>query len=145
MKLDRILVTTDFSPGDREIIQKAMALAAQLGVGEITLFHAHAEPILTDFGVSEPLGRPNDLRDEVLARLTKWSEELSTPTLRINPLTRAGRPAHAIVDVSEDFDLIVMGSHGGGAAKHFLLGSTTDRVVRGAHCDVWVVRVPQQG
>ena len=85
------------------------------------------------------------MHDEVLARLSKWCEELSTAQVRLTPRTRGGRPAHAIVDVSDDFDLIVMASHGGGGAKHFLLGSTTDRVVRGARCDVWVVRVPQAG
>jgi nucleotide-binding universal stress UspA family protein len=37
-------------------------------------------------------------------------------------------------------DLIVIATHGYTGLKHVLLGSTTERVVRHAHCPVLVVR-----
>lgn len=141
MKLQRIMVTTDFSPTDREVVGTAVALAARFGIPTVTLYHAHAVPTLTDFGVSAPFGRSNDLHAEVEKRLSQWSTELSTPSVKLESLTTAGRPAHAIIERSVDFDLIVIGSRGSSGLRHFLLGSTTDRVVQGAHCDVWVVRV----
>lgn len=135
------MVTTDFSSTDRAVVGTAMELAAGLGIPAVTLYHAHATPTLTDFGASAPLGRESDMKDQVEKRLAQWSTELSTSKVRLVPLTTAGRAAHAIIERSGDFDLIVIGSRGGGGLRHFLLGSTTDRVVRGARCDVWVVRV----
>ena len=43
-----------------------------------------------------------------------------------------------------DFDLIVMGSHGLTGLAHVLFGSTADRVVRKAPCSVLTVRSPQK-
>ena len=37
-------------------------------------------------------------------------------------------------------DLIIMGTHGHGAIAHVLLGSTTEKVVRKAHCAVLTIR-----
>lgn len=134
------MVTTDFSASDEMVVRGAIELAARFGLSEVTLFHAHVEPTLTDFGVAAPLGKANEMRDEVVKRLGEWVEKLSTSDVRLVPRTEGGRADHAIIELSSDFDLVVMGSRGHGRAHHFLLGSTTDRVVRGAHCDVWVVR-----
>ncbi|MBI1784146.1 universal stress protein, partial [Candidatus Sumerlaeota bacterium] len=43
----------------------------------------------------------------------------------------------------ENADLIIMGTHGLGAFKHLLLGSTAERVVRKAPCPVLTVRNPE--
>lgn len=40
----------------------------------------------------------------------------------------------------EQADLIVIGTHGFSGLKHFLLGSTAERVVRDAPCPVLTVR-----
>ncbi len=135
------MVTTDFSSTDRAVVAAAVALAERLGIPSIALFHAHASPTLTDFGVSEPLGRTNEMRAPVEKRLAEWSAELSTARVKLEPFTIEGRPPHAIIACSRDYDLIIMASRGGGGLRDFLLGSTTDRVVRGAACDVWIVRV----
>jgi nucleotide-binding universal stress UspA family protein len=52
-----------------------------------------------------------------------------------------GRPDAEIVRFAQEHgaDLIVMGTHGYGAVKRFLLGSVADRVVRQANCPVLVV------
>jgi nucleotide-binding universal stress UspA family protein len=50
--------------------------------------------------------------------------------------------ATAILAAAEQADLIVMASHGRGRVARFLLGSVTDKVVRGAPCPVLVVRSP---
>ena len=39
-----------------------------------------------------------------------------------------------------DVDLIVMGSHGYTGLAHFLLGSTTEKVLRSAYCPVMTVK-----
>jgi nucleotide-binding universal stress UspA family protein len=54
---------------------------------------------------------------------------------------RVGRPAEEILDNAEegDFDLIVLGHRGMGAARRFLMGSVSERVVRHATRPVLVV------
>ena len=53
-----------------------------------------------------------------------------------------GAPRPVILDEAENWgaDLIVMGSHGYGAWKRFLLGSVSQAVVSHAKCSVEVVR-----
>ncbi len=53
-----------------------------------------------------------------------------------------GHPAEVILDVSrlEYFDMIVMCTHGMGAAKRFTLGSTTNKVVHYSNVPVLIIR-----
>jgi nucleotide-binding universal stress UspA family protein len=53
-----------------------------------------------------------------------------------------GTPYEEIVKVAkaEEVELIVIATHGFTGFKHFLLGSTAERVVRTAPCPVLVVR-----
>jgi mono/diheme cytochrome c family protein len=55
-----------------------------------------------------------------------------------------GNPARAIVDAAaaNGADLIVMGTHGHGAAMHLVVGNVAERVVRTAPCPVVTVRQP---
>jgi nucleotide-binding universal stress UspA family protein len=50
--------------------------------------------------------------------------------------------AQTIIEHSGEYDLIVMSTHGHSGLKHFHLGSVAERVVRGSHCDVLVVKQP---
>lgn len=56
----------------------------------------------------------------------------------------AADPADAILDTAVDADLIVMGTHGRGAAGRLLRGAVTDRVARHATVPVLVVRSDTQ-
>ena len=53
-----------------------------------------------------------------------------------------GHPSKAILETAEkeNFDLIIMGSHGPGGIKRFILGSVADRVCSHAPCPVFIVR-----
>ena len=55
---------------------------------------------------------------------------------------RASHPDKEIVRLAEELDVgtIVMGSRGLGAIDRMLMGSTSDSVVRHAHCPVYVLR-----
>jgi nucleotide-binding universal stress UspA family protein len=66
------------------------------------------------------------------------------PKLDPRHVTRAvvtGSPDKEIVSYAQDYqaDLIVMGTHGYGGVRRFLLGSVADRVIRAAICPVVTV------
>ena len=66
-------------------------------------------------------------------------------TLSLSSIIVLGSPRPVILDEAESWgaDLIVMGSHGYGALKRFLLGSVSQAVVSHAKCSVEVVRCAQ--
>ena len=62
--------------------------------------------------------------------------------IRPDHIVREGEPASAIVTAAQDYgaDLIVLGTSGRGRLAEFVLGSTTEDVIRRAPCPVMVVR-----
>lgn len=57
----------------------------------------------------------------------------------------AGDPETEIIAASQGCDLVVMGTHGRRGPARWLLGSITERVLRGAHCPVLTVHLPPVG
>ncbi len=64
------------------------------------------------------------------------------PALMITTAVINGSPKHVILNEAETFgaDLIVVGSHGGGAIERFLLGSVSQAVALHANCSVEIIR-----
>jgi nucleotide-binding universal stress UspA family protein len=58
----------------------------------------------------------------------------------IEPASVRGTPGIAMVDESQDADLIVVGSRGVGALRGLILGSTSSEAVAHSHCPVAVIR-----
>lgn len=53
---------------------------------------------------------------------------------------RTGHPARAILDAVEDYDTVVLGSHGGSVADRLMVGNVAETVFRRAPVPVTVVR-----
>jgi nucleotide-binding universal stress UspA family protein len=70
------------------------------------------------------------------------SEAVKGSNIQIETSQRLGTPYEEIVKVAKEreVDLIVIATYGYTGLKHFLLGSTAERVVRIAPCPVLVVR-----
>lgn len=87
-------------------------------------------------------------RADALKHLTEAVETLEAraPGLRVMSMLLEGFPKEAIVDEAErwEADLIVVGSHGYGPVKRFLLGSVSLAVATGAPCSVQIVRGPAE-
>lgn len=81
-------------------------------------------------------------RDESAQALEGVRRILDQRGVTYNVVTKVGMPAARIVDHAEQIeaDLIVMGSHGKGAAKSLLLGSVAQGVLAGCSVPVLLVR-----
>ena len=64
---------------------------------------------------------------------------LDGPLPRIERVSYYGHPGRWLVDLSDEVDLLVVGSRGLGGFKGLLLGSVGSYVVHHAHCPVVVV------
>jgi nucleotide-binding universal stress UspA family protein len=64
------------------------------------------------------------------------------PDLHVTPKMLVGKPKDAILDEAEQWgaDLIVVGSHGYGPVRRFLLGSVSLAIALQATCSVEIVR-----
>jgi nucleotide-binding universal stress UspA family protein len=63
--------------------------------------------------------------------------------VKVAPRVEHGNPAHIIIEMSKDYDLIVVGTLGRSGISKLLMGSVSEKVVRFAECPVLVVRNPK--
>jgi nucleotide-binding universal stress UspA family protein len=138
-----ILAATDFSQlGDRAL-QKAASLAVELEA-DLTFVH-----VMVSEDSANPMYAQHEVRahvEKLEASKAKAREALSERAKRAGHIkiefeVRVGEPAAEILAAAEqrNADLVVVSSNGQRGFTRWLLGSTTDRVVRGVTVDVLVV------
>ena len=141
MKFERILVPIDFSDQSRLALRAADELATSYGA-TLKLLHVHAivGVAVMDFTYIE---RPQDVVrvvEAAEAQLRGWAQELQTPQSRLQVEVATGDPVLEIVRRTEEVDLTVLSTHGRTGLTRLLIGSVAERVVRGSHSSVLVVR-----
>lgn len=143
----RILVPVDFSEPSELALQYGKSLAASSGA-ELYVLYVMEDPMPgwkpDDSVCPVPVIR-KDLEQEARLGLSKALTAAERKTLHVETASIWGKPHVQIVRYAKDHDvdLIVLGSHGQGFIEHMLIGSVAERVVRGAHCPVLVVRTPK--
>jgi nucleotide-binding universal stress UspA family protein len=145
--LMRILLTTDNSPSSqvalREVLRRPWPPDTEVRVLSV----AHALPFVPDptlTGVGLHYYSLDQAQKHAVHAVSAAVRELSSvaPGLHVTSVVLEGAPSAQIVEEAErwDADLIVLGSHGHGAAVQMLLGSVSRRVVLDAPCSVEVIR-----
>ena len=159
--LKRILVPTDFSESSRAAVRYGVAFARAFNARldllhvagrrdlEVMLEGERVVHALTDDVAagqpSDPYALMHEAEREMLAKLLTEHEEQELHPQYVLRVSGTGGPYLEIVRyaVEQDIDLIVMGSHGGGAVAHMLMGSVADKMVRKSPCPVLTVRHPE--
>jgi len=144
LSIAKILVSTDFSENAECAFAQARNFADRFKA-EVILVHVVEPPVYPTsmFGVGA-VSLPT-LHDEMRAaaqkQLDATRERLAADGLKTTAILRDGTPSVEILGVAEDekADLIVIATHGHTGIKHLLLGSTAERVVRGAKGPVLTV------
>ncbi|MFC0113691.1 universal stress protein [Kibdelosporangium aridum] len=62
------------------------------------------------------------------------------PDVRVRHIVTMSKPVEALLEQSQNADLVVVGSHGRGAVRRMLLGSVSQAVLHYAKCPVAVLR-----
>lgn len=136
-----ILLATDLTPASEAATEQALELAHDLG-SELLVVSVIDEAILpVGGGQVIRMDQHRDARNAAAQALVLRGREQG---VRVSFLVWEGEPGPSIVEAatSEQVDLVVVGSHGRGAVKRFVLGSVSEYVVRRASCPVLVVRPP---
>jgi len=74
-----------------------------------------------------------DLFEQVRAIAAEYDVEIDTKVA-------VGHPARTVVNMSDEFETVVIGSHSGGLADRLLVGNIAGKIVRGSAAPVTVVR-----
>ena len=138
--LKKILAPTDFSDLSARGVRYACQLAKDVGA-EVIIFNV---VLLDETNVVDKreVEQHKKRLDEFIAEKIAGAGA----DLKIRNVVNAGQPFGAIVDCAENehIDLIVMSSHGRSGLSRMLIGSVTDKILRGAPCPVLVVPSDQK-
>ena len=139
----KILVPIDFSDRSKKALQVADKFA-ELFDGKITPFYSHLPISELDepyaLGMSTKIYQNFENLEEQLADRVREVAESNVDASRLDkPTVVLGNAAEGIIDASEDYDYVIMSSHGRTGFSRFLLGSVAEKVLRLAHTPVMVV------
>lgn len=141
---ERILVPVDFSKYSTQALTYGKNLAADYGA-TLQLLHVielNIHPAYYAVGKTSLFEIDSDLRERSHNKLLELAQEAPGPEVDIEPYVIEGRATSDIVKFATEkkSDLIVIPTHGLTGLSRFLLGSTTQKVVRRAPCPVLVVK-----
>lgn len=142
-KYQHVMVAIDGSDESARIVERGVALAAGVKVSVIQVFDTLVGNYSYELSMGDFEKAQRDFEAEV-AKNTREMLKKKFPDIHAEDVhfTR-GKPASEIKRLSKSskVDLLVIGSHGQGAVKAAVLGSTANAVLHGVHCDVFTVRV----
>jgi len=167
IQIKKVLFATDLSETAVHAFSYAVSLANLYSAG-ITILHVLAEfpgeqfitnMISTTTWKEIKMRHYSEARDKLIGKkrnhgaikevLQAFSEEANANCenqafVTDEILIKSGAPAEIIVQTAEkqNFDLVVMGTHGHGAIADVLIGSTAKWVVRQSSIPVLVIRLP---
>ena len=138
----RILLATDFSRWARRAEDYACALACSWRASLTVLSVAEFPPGLNpDYPVNQQYLA--DLLKNASSQLVDLKGRAERRGIAVTTRMATGIPSEEVITAAraEDSDLIVVGTRGKTGLAHVLLGSTAERVIRGAPCPVLTVRM----
>jgi nucleotide-binding universal stress UspA family protein len=144
IRLQRILVPTDFSDSARKALSYGVSFAKEYGA-EVLLLHV-VETLAVGYASDlfpVPMAEVfEEISGYARKELGGLAAEARGKGASVRELVVQGKPAAEILRVAkeENVDMIVLGTHGKGVLDQALFGSTTERVVRKAPCPVLTVR-----
>jgi nucleotide-binding universal stress UspA family protein len=99
-----------------------------------------------DYPISSDLLKEKELADQSIAKdyLDQILNRLKHKRTELDSKVLVGRVADSLVDFTEknDFDLILIATHGRSGVKRWVRGSIADKVLRASNIPVLMVRAP---
>ena len=139
---NKVVVAIDLSGDSQKVIEAALKLVSG-NAGKLQLVHV-VEPIAAAYSMDAYALNVNELQQEATSLAAQKLAEIGAKAKigKEQLHTLLGSPAIEIRNLAAELsaDAIVIGSHGHSGWK-ILLGSTANKVLHGASCDVLTVLV----
>ena len=145
IRLEKVLVPTDFSEFSRPALTYACAIAARFD-SELHLLHVCPDPAMLipeagGLGGADLIEQASAIEAAAMEELNKLPGDWENGR-NIIRATRVGATFYEIIQYAkeQDVDLIVLGTHGRSGLTHLLMGSVAENVVRKSPCPVLTVK-----
>lgn len=136
-----IVVAVDGSPSASSAIRWA-ARDAELRGTTLTIVTA-CRPVIGDWlSIPVPAGvleRQKQSERQIVDNAVEMAKEATSGGLQMTTKLMSSAPVHALTELSENAQMIVVGSRGRGRIPRTLLGSVSMGVLQHAHCPVAVI------
>ena len=143
----RMLVASDGSPKARKAVELAARFARELNAVEVVLVHIGHVPSIVfaaaaGTGMVDFAGLEEAMEQAGRAILNTTLQAFVKLDCPVAQVYRRGDPSAEILSAAWEHtaDLIIMGSRGLGQISGLILGSVSERVLRGARVPVLIVR-----
>jgi len=141
IQLQNVLLPVDFSEPSLKATAYGLELARRFNA-KLHLLHIIEDPVIyLPMFESYPMPSRDQFETYAQDRLENWILPDDGEGCKIELMWLHGRPAHKVVEYATDcrIDLVVIGTHGRGAAAHLMLGSVAEKIVRNSPCPVLTV------
>jgi nucleotide-binding universal stress UspA family protein len=146
--MKKIMVGVDASPASVEALRRAAEEARQRDAALEVVYVFSPPEQTTAWPVPPEVGGDKattveEARSEAYERLGEWLDEIDVDLAGIDlswTTIPDARPARALVERSENVDLVVVGSRGRDGFAGLKLGSVSEQVARHAKAPVLIVR-----
>jgi nucleotide-binding universal stress UspA family protein len=141
-----IMVPTDGSTCADGAVEHALDIASASGATVHAINVVDTELFVTAPGQMAPSGYIDTLEEKGKESVEEIATRGDAANVTVSKATAEGRPSEGILDYAteNEIDLVVMGTHGRGGLDRFLLGSTTERVIRQSSFPVLAVPVADE-
>ena len=153
---EKILIPLDGSKPGEAALPYVVELVAKLAprvkveftllriVSLLTTHYVATGELMTSIPYTEK--EMEQIQQEARDYLSKVGEEINSKKISVKTKVVIGNAAEEIIKAADeiDVDLIAMSTHGRSGISRWAFGSVTDRVLRGGHKPVLVVRVPRK-
>lgn len=129
-----ILIPTDGSETSGLAVTQGLELARLMGA-EVTFLHVLENPLTSGYATPETLPYSaqlyQDLKESARGILERATDKATKAgvTAKVQ-LVENRDPVQAIVDASQDFDAVVMGTHGRRGFNRWMFGSVAEGALR---------------
>ncbi len=145
----KILVPVDFSECSTAALKHALVLRKTFDA-ELEVVHAYDVPTFIPPHVVVMMGEIDAPLSEYAERhaqdqLAEFLKGFEEDAAHIKSRVLLGPAAMTILEAADEgkFDAIVMGTHGRTGLSRLVMGSTAEKVLRGASCPVLTVRTEE--
>lgn len=139
MSIQKILIPTDGSEFTKKAIEYGISMAKLTG-GNITTVYVMDQSIYSNMPMDSTVVNLYDmLKKEGEAALTYVIERCEQEKVEVMGILEEGMPSKTIVNMSADYDLIVMGTLGKKGMTKMLMGSVAEKVIERCQCPVMVI------
>lgn len=139
----QVVVAFDFTPSAEQALARAVDVAARAPQHVLHIIAVLDTRGTLPFEGGKSYENAEHVQQAISERVAAAFEGQATASeVQFFVHARIGKPVDEILRLCEEVgaDLVFIGSHGKTGVERFLLGSTSERVVREAKCPVMVVR-----